>query len=89
MMKLGFTTANSRSNKICCHFMGALMQQLIKSMLAVNPGLTPNNRTGFIIHCFAVPIYRLAIAFHFGLLQIGRQTMQILIIRQHSQGVYL
>ena len=62
----------------------ALVQQLVERVLAVGAGLAPDDRrrsctsTGV-----AVAIDALAVALHVELLQIGRQPLQVLVVRQH------
>ena len=52
---------------------GALVDQLIKGMLAIGAGLAPINRAGLIIDMFAGQGDVLAVALHGELLQVGRE----------------
>src|SRR5260370_38065710 len=63
------------------------MEELIERMLAVCAGLAPDNRTGLIVHKSSVERDMLAVALHGQLLQIGGEALQILIVRQHGQGL--
>mmetsp|Transcript_198 Transcript_198/g.622 ORF Transcript_198/g.622 Transcript_198/m.622 type:complete len:338 (-) Transcript_198:545-1558(-) len=61
----------------------ALVDQLIKSVLAIGAGRAPHH--GAAVHRQGQPIHAhgLAVRFHLKLLQIGRQLPQALIIGQH------
>ena len=76
-----------KTYKIARHQLGALMQQLVKGMLAIGAGLTPYNRASLIIHRCAVFGDPLAIALHIALLEVGREPAEVLIIRQDSFGL--
>src|SRR5215469_8170106 len=65
----------------------ALMDQLIEGMLTVRSRLTPIDRPCVVIHCDPVDCYMLAIALHGELLEISRKALQILLIRQHRDGL--
>src|SRR6516165_1753069 len=64
-----------------------LMDQLIEGMLTVGPRLTPIDRPRVVIHCDPVDCYMLAVALHGELLEISRKALQILLIRQHRDGL--
>src|SRR5450755_1248960 len=64
----------------------SLMDQLEKRMLSVGAGLAPVDRPGLVIHAFAVEGNVLAIALHRELLQIGWESLEILVVRQHGDG---
>jgi len=61
---------------------GALVQQLIEGMLAVDAAGPPDDGARVIVHPLAVAVDRLAVAFHVGLLQIGGQTAQGVVVGQ-------
>ena len=61
----------------------ALVQQLVEGVLAVRAGLAPHDRRGLHVDDAAVAIDALAVAFHFELLQIRRQPLQVLLVGQH------
>src|SRR5262249_35133758 len=56
-------------------------------MLAVGAWLAPINRSGVVVHRDAVPGHVLAVALHGELLEIRREALEILLIRQHSDGL--
>src|SRR5574343_551778 len=62
----------------------ALVDQLIKSMLTIGTGFSPNDGAGRIGHPVAVTIDRFPITLHISLLEIGSKTMQVLIIRKNG-----
>ena len=63
---------------------GALVQQLVEGVLTVGAGLAPEDLTGVGGHGAAVPADMLAVGLHGELLQVGRETMQVLAVRQHG-----
>ena len=60
----------------------ALVEQLEEGVLAVRARLAPDDRRGLHVDDAAVAIDALAVAFHFELLQVGRQALQMLLVRQ-------
>ena len=60
------------------------MQQLVEGVLTVGAGLAPEDLTGVGGHSAAVPADVLAVGLHGELLQVGRETVQILAVRQHG-----
>ena len=75
-----------RCDKITRDQFGALMDQLIKRVLPVGARLTPDNRTGLMRNHLTVTIHILPVGLHIALLEIGRKTVHILIIRQNRLG---
>ena len=71
-------------NEIGRNHHGALVQQLVEGMLAVGAGLAPEDLTGVGGHGAAVPADMLAVGLHGELLQVGRETVQVLAVRQHG-----
>ncbi len=89
--KIGWCSPNGlwtlcRGNKITRDQACSLVNQLIKSVLTIGAGLTPDNGAGFIIDCLAVAVYVFAIAFHIALLEISSKAVHILIVRQNGLG---
>src|SRR5258708_26000914 len=60
-----------------------LVNELIEGVLAVGTGLTPVNGPRLIPGLSAVQRYVLAVALHRQLLEISREPLQVLIVRQH------
>src|SRR5215831_12857773 len=56
-------------------------------MLAVGAGLAPIHRTGFIVNDNSIDRDMLAITLHRQLLQISGKSLEILLVRQNSDGM--
>jgi hypothetical protein len=67
----------------CQRAVRALVEQLVEGVLAVRAGLAPEHLAGLVVHRGAVQPDRLAVALHGQLLQIGREPVQVLRVRQH------
>src|SRR5664279_3575236 len=63
------------------------MDELIERMLAVRSGLAPINRPGVAADLLAAQGHVLAVAFHRELLQIRRKALEILLVREHRDGL--
>ena len=64
----------SKKDEVTGHDLGPLMEQLVKGMLTIRPGLTPVDRTGVVVDSSAVQSHRLAVALHRQLLQVRRKA---------------
>src|SRR5581483_537200 len=67
--------------------LGSLVNQLIEGMLAVRARLAPVDRPGLVADFGSVQRNVLAVALHRQLLQIGGETLEILLVRQHGDGL--
>src|SRR5271168_1132533 len=56
-------------------------------MLAVGSRLTPVDRTGLIFHRRTGESHVLAVALHRQLLQIGREALQVLVVRENCDSL--
>ncbi len=65
----------------------ALVHQLVERVLAVGAGLAPKDLAGVARDGRAVPADVLAVGLHGELLQVGRETVQILRVGQHGVRV--
>ena len=74
-------------NEIARNQPGALMDQLIKRVLAIGARLAPVNRAGRARHAFAVERRGFAVALHRQLLQVRREALQVLLVRQHRHAL--
>ena len=63
------------------------MQQLVEGVLTVGAGLAPEDLTGVGGHGAAVPADMLAVGLHGELLQVGRETVQVLAVRKHGMAL--
>src|SRR5437867_9649437 len=66
---------------------GTLMDQLIERMLPVCPRLTPVDRTGLACDLVSVDRDMFAVALHRQLLQIRREPLQVLLVRQDGDSL--
>ena len=62
----------------------ALMDELVERVLAVGAGLAPEDLTGLGGDGRAVPTHGLAVGLHGELLQVRREAVQVLVVRQHG-----
>mmetsp|Transcript_17835 Transcript_17835/g.42034 ORF Transcript_17835/g.42034 Transcript_17835/m.42034 type:complete len:298 (+) Transcript_17835:1005-1898(+) len=72
-----------RREEVAGDQLSALVNQLVKSMLAVRSWLTPNDRAGRGADGLPLPGDSLSVALHVPLLQVCREAMQALVIRQN------
>src|SRR4029078_88321 len=75
------------SDEIAGYEASALMDQLIERMLTVGSRLAPKNLPGIVVDTHAIERDVLAIALHGELLEIGGKPLQILVVRQHGDGL--
>ena len=68
------------------HDVGSLMQHLEKGVLAIGAGLAPDHRRGRHRDRRAVVAHRLAVRFHFELLQIGGKAAEPLVVGDDRMG---
>src|SRR5512140_1105152 len=66
---------------------GALVNQLVKGVLAVGAGLTPVDRAGVVSQRLAVERHTLAVALHRQLLEVSGEAFQILLVRQDRHSL--
>ena len=66
--------------------LGALVDQLVEGVLAVGARLAPEDLAGLGGDRGAVPTHGLAVGLHGQLLQVGREAVQVLVVRQHGVG---
>merc|ERR1712000_393623 len=67
--------------------MGALMQQLMESVLAIGTNPTPDNGTGIIVYLVAINGDGFTVTLHIQLLQVRGQRTQIMVVRQNGVGI--
>ncbi len=85
MRKLGFMTGGCHEEFAGDHS-GALMDQLVKGMLAVGARFAPDYGAGRTLQQGTGHAHALAVALHLQLLQIGGQAGQTLIVGQDRAG---
>ncbi len=77
---------NRRGDKIARYHFSTLVDQLVERMLAVSTRLTPDDWARLVIHCIAVTVNVFTVGFHVALLEVGREAVHILVIRQNRFG---
>ncbi len=78
--------SDGRGDEIARHHFGTLVDQLVERMLAVSARLTPDDWASLVIHRIAVTVNVFTVGFHVALLEVGRETVHILVIRQNRFG---
>src|SRR5215471_10364261 len=74
----------AEANEITRDELGPLMYQLVERVLAVRPRLAPEDRPRLIVDDCAIQRHVLAVALHGQLLQIGRKTLEILLVGENA-----
>lgn len=74
----------ARRQEIAGNDLSSLMDQLIKSVLAVGSRFSPNDGTGLVIHLEALVINVLAVGLHVSLLEVGGEAVHVLIIGKNG-----
>lgn len=74
--------ADGRSDEVTRDHERALVDQLVKRMLAIGAGFTPDHRTRVPTYWLSVAVNALPVALHIALLEIGGKTVHILVIGQ-------
>src|SRR5206468_1092136 len=67
--------------------LSALVQQLVKGVLARRAGRAPDDRRRGVVGLVPVAVHALAVRFHLELLKVGRQIAQILAVGDHGAGL--
>ncbi|CCK16170.1 hypothetical protein BN136_2180 [Cronobacter universalis NCTC 9529] len=77
---------NRRRDEIARDQFGALVDQLIERVLAISARLAPDNRAGLVIHGVAVTVNVFTVGFHIALLEVRREAVHVLVVRQNRFG---
>ena len=77
----------SEPDEVSWDQLGALVEQLEEGVLAIRSGLAPVDFTCWCGDRGAVDTDRLAVRFHGQLLEVGRETCQVLGVGQHRVGL--
>ena len=72
-----------KSNEVAGNQVRSLVNQLIKRVLTVSAGLSPEYGAGVIIHFSPIQRDMLAVGFHGELLQIGGKAFEVMRVRQN------
>src|SRR5438477_2914857 len=73
-------------NEVARDESGPLVDELIERVLAVGSRFTPINRTGLIADLSPVQCDVFAVAFHRQLLEVSRESLQILLVGQYRDS---
>ena len=73
-----------RGDEIARDQFGALMDQLVESVLSVRTGFAPDNRTGLVSDGLSAAVNLFTIAFHVALLEIGGKAVKVLVVWQNG-----
>src|ERR1035441_2936604 len=66
--------------------LGALVDELVKGVLAVRARLAPDDRPGDGLDRLAVAGDALAVAFHVALLEVGGEAVHVLVVGENGLG---
>jgi len=75
--------AVGRGDEVARNHLGALMDELVEGVLAVRTRFAPEDRTGLVVDAQGVAVNSLAVGFHVGLLEVGGEAVQVLVVREH------
>src|SRR5271157_1323029 len=87
MMRADGIQGLTEGDEITGNELRALVNHLIKGMLAIGPRLTPVNGGGLMRHSLSLDRDLLAIALHGQLLKVRGKSLQVLFVGQHSHGL--
>ena len=76
-----------RCNEITRNKSGPLVDQLVKSVLTVGAGLSPDDGTGLVIHWLTVAVNAFSVGFHITLLEVSWETVEVLLVVQNGFGL--
>src|SRR4030088_244320 len=74
-------------NNIRGNQLRSLMDHLIERVLTIGSGLAPVDRSRLVINFDSLKRDVLAIALHSQLLEIGREALEVVLVRKHSNGL--
>ncbi len=76
--------AVGRGDEVARNHLGALVDQLVEGVLAIGTRFAPEDRAGLVVHALGIAVNGLAVGFHVGLLEVGGQAVQVLVVREHG-----
>src|ERR1700684_3915074 len=76
----------AESDQVARNKLGALMNELVKRVLPVGSGLTPDDRPSLVAHGLAVEIHVLSVALHLQLLQVSWKAFEIVRVGHDAEG---
>src|SRR5690554_28589 len=84
MMIANVVMTNSRSYEITGDQFCSLMYKLIKCMLPVCSGFSPDNRPRLIVYRSSIPVNIFSITFHISLLEVCCESVHVLVVGQNG-----
>ena len=72
-----------RGDEVARNHLGALVDELVEGVLAVRTRFAPKDRTSLVVHALGIAVNGLAVGFHVGLLEVGGEAVQVLVVREH------
>ncbi len=76
--------AVGRGDEVARNHLGALVDELVEGMLAVGTRFAPEDRTRLVVHALGIAVNGLAVGFHVGLLEVGGEAVEVLVVREHG-----
>ena len=83
VMVADLVVAVCRGDEVARNHLGALVNQLVEGVLAVRTRFAPEDRTRLVVDAQGIAVNGLAVGFHVGLLEVGGQAVQVLVVREH------
>ena len=84
VMVADLVVAVGRGDEVARNHLGALVDQLVESVLAVRTRFAPEDRASLVVHALGIAVNGLAVGFHIGLLEVGGEAVQVLVVREHG-----
>ena len=72
-----------RGDEVARNHLGALVDELVEGVLAVRTRFAPEDRTRLVVHALGIAVNGLAVGFHVGLLEVGGEAVEVLVVREH------
>ena len=73
-----------RGDEVARNHLGALVDELVEGVLAVRTRFAPEDRTRLVVHALGIAVNGLAVGFHVGLLEVGGEAVEVLVVREHG-----
>ena len=84
VMVADLVVAVCRGDEVARNHLGALVDELVEGVLAVRTRFTPEDRAGLVVHALGITVNGLAVGFHVGLLEVGSEAVEVLVVGEHG-----
>ena len=84
VMVADLVVAVGRGDEVARNHLGALVDELVEGVLAVRTRFAPEDRTSLVVDAQGIAVNGLAVGFHVGLLEVGGEAVQVLVVREHG-----